>query len=484
MTDVQLTAMFWSSLVVGIHVAFIVRAISRPHREPAARIAWLLVIILLPAIGILTYFLFGETRIGRRRVQRMREAHAELPRAEAAIGTDSPQNQPDIPSIYEHLFRAGQTINGFPAIGGNQARLLKDSNAAIDALVADIEAATHHVHVLFYIWLSDQNGMKVIDALIRASARGVTCRAMADGLGSRALIDSEHWKAMHQAGVRLHAALPIGDPFLGALRGRIDLRNHRKIVVIDDWITYCGSQNCADPEFRVKPKYAPWVDIMVRFQGPIARQNQHLFASDWMSQSGDDLSELLAQPLPPGEPGLTAQVIGTGPTLRYDAMPELFTNLIYAARRDLFITTPYFVPNEAMQTALCATARRGVETTVILPARNDSFIVRAASRSYYADLLAAGVQIFEYDGGLLHAKTLTLDDGISLIGSANMDRRSFELNFENNILIHDRQLTSALRERQHSYLAQSHAVTRESVDSWPLTTRLQNNTIAMLGPLL
>lgn len=203
-----------------------------------------------------------------------------------------------------------------------------------------------------------------------------------------------------------------------------------------------------------------------------------------MSLVDEDLQPVLTEPLPNYSPGFTAQVIGTGPTVRNSAMPEVFENLIFAARKKLFITTPYYVPNEAMQEALCASARRGVDTTVIFPAHNDSFIVGAASRSYYGELLAAGVKIFEYQGGLLHAKTLTLDDEFTLIGSANMDRRSFELNYENNILFHDRSLTRALIERQHSYLEQSRSVTKEMVDHWPVTVRFSSNLIAMMGPVL
>jgi cardiolipin synthase len=165
-------------------------------------------------------------------------------------------------------------------------------------------------------------------------------------------------------------------------------------------------------------------------------------------------------------------------------MPEFFASLMFAARRDLTITTPYYVPNEAMQSALCACGRRGVKTRLILPARNDSWIVAAASRSYYEDLLEAGVEIHEFQAGLLHAKTLTLDGQISFIGSANMDRRSFDLNYENNVLIQDPAFTAAIRERQESYLAQSRPVTLAMVATWPGWRRLWNNTIAMLGPVL
>jgi cardiolipin synthase len=472
------------ALHVLIQLALVVRVLLRPHRDPASRIAWVVVIVALPMLGIFAYILFGEVNIGRRRIQRMREVLARMPDVTDAVGVDGENLRPDVPEPHTHLFRVGHSISGFPPVGGNSGRLLEDSDATIDAIVADIDAARDHVHLLFYIWLPDTNGCKVAEALKRAAARGVTCRAMADDLGSRLMIRSEHWQLMQAAGVRLARALPIGNPLLRALTGRIDLRNHRKIVVIDDRITYCGSQNCADPEFLVKARYAPWVDAMTRFEGPIARQNQHLFAGDWMAQVDDDIDDLLLRPIPAARPGLSAQVIGTGPTVRYSAMPEMFESLIYSARHELTITTPYYVPDDPMQAALCASARRGVVTTIVFPARNDSWIVAAASRSYYADLLDAGVRIFEYQGGLLHTKSLTLDGEVTLVGSANMDRRSFELNYENNILFCDPSLTADMRGRQESYIAKSLPVTPEAVEGWSWGRRLCNNTIAMLGPVL
>ena len=467
-----------------IELAVIVRVLLRPHREPASRIAWIVVIAVLPVVGILAYLLFGEVNIGRRRVARMRHVLEGMPPFAAAAPGEEVHFQANVPERYAHLFQMGHSVSGFDPVGGNAARLLPDSNATIDAMVADIDAAQDHVHLLFYIWLTDHNGCKMVDALKRAAERGVTCRAMADGLGSRAMIDSEHWKAMRDAGVHVAVALPIGNPLRRPFAGRIDLRNHRKILVIDGRITYCGSQNCADPEFRVKPKYAPWVDAVMRFVGPIARQNEHLFAGDWMTYVNEDLDDLLRRPIPAPEPGFPAQVIGTGPTVRYSAMPEAFESLMHAARRELMITTPYYVPDESMQNALCAAAYRGVDTTIIFPQRNDSWIVAAASRSYYAELLDAGVKIHEYIGGLLHTKSLTLDGEVTLIGSANMDRRSFDLNYENNILFWDPQRTADVRKRQQQYLASSSEVTSAVVAGWPIARRLWNNTIAMLGPVL
>ena len=539
-TQPQFLSLALLLLHLTLQFSLILRALLRPHREPSSRIAWVVVILIFPVVGILAYLLLGEVSIGRRRVMNLARSEARLPSPAAVtapvlltgtltgalIGSRRPErrgpdeNGPD--EVYRPLFQVGQSISGFGPCGGNQGRLAADSDDAITGLVADIDAARELVHLLFYIWLPDGNGTRVAEALIRAARRGVTCRAMADDLGSRLLIRSPLWARMAEAGVRLVRALPAGNPLLtslmGPLRGRVDLRNHRKLAIIDQGITWCGSQNCADPAFTIKARYAPWVDILVRFEGPIARQNQWLFASDWMAhRPDDDLSGLLLPkagdeqepvfcqgPGKPSRPGgdpthvqetpvspgsssrgaILAQAMGTGPTVRHAAMPEFFTSLMFAARRELTVTTPYYVPNEAMQAALCACARRGVKTRIILPARNDSWVVAAASRSYYEDLLAAGVEIHEYQAGLLHAKTLTLDGEISLIGSANMDRRSFDLNYENNVLIQDQTLTTLIRQRQEDYLTHSRPVNSATVAAWPGWRRLWNNAIAMLGPVL
>jgi cardiolipin synthase len=481
-----------TAIVVLLHVLImallIVRVLLRPNRQPASRLAWIVIIAVLPMVGVLTYLLFGEVNVGRRRAARLKQIRERMPALRVGTSEDEKSLQATVPERYEHLFRLGQSISGFEPIGGNSARLLSDSNAAIDAMVADIDAAEQHVHLLFYIWLTDGNGCKIVEALRRAAGRGVQCRALVDGLGSRGMIHSEHWQAMRDAGVRTNVALPIGNPLDKLFKGRIDLRDHRKIVVIDGHITYCGSQNCADPEFLIKAKYAPWVDAMMRFEGPIAAQNQRLFANDWMADVDEDIDELLSQPLSVprsvSRSGFPAQVIGTGPTVRSSAMPEMFASLMHAARCKLVMTTPYYVPDESIQNALCSAAYRGVDTTIIFPARNDSWVVAAASRSYYSELLAAGVKIHEYAGGLLHTKSLTLDGEITLIGSANMDRRSFDLNYENNILFFDPELTSDMLERQQEYLADSRPLHADEVAAWSLKRRLWNNAIAISGPLL
>jgi cardiolipin synthase len=460
-----------------LEIGVIVRILLRAHRDPASRIAWVVVVAFVPIVGILAYLFFGEVRAGTRG-----RARSEVASAKSVVASASLAIEAVVPERHRNLFHLGASINGNPPVTGNRASLLADSNAAIDAMVTDIDAARDSVHVDFYIWLPDNNGRKIVEALKRAGSRGIVCRALADDLGSRALIRSEHWAAMRAAGVQVANSMPIGNPLLMPFNGRIDVRNHRKIVVIDDRVTYCGSQNCADPEFLPKAKYAPWVDIMIRLEGPIVAQNQGLFVSDWAMRTDEQLAVASTPVSEGGE--MAALVIGTGPTVRYSAISEMFESLFFAARREIVISTPYYAPDEAMHNAICTCAYRGVETTMIVPARNDSWMVGAASRSYYADLVAAGVRLFEFNGGLLHAKTVTVDREVSLIGSANMDRRSFELNFENNILISDSGLSQAIRARQDAYLKSSHAVTKEMVAAWPLPIQLWHNAVATLGPLI
>jgi cardiolipin synthase len=227
--------------------------------------------------------------------------------------------------------------------------------------------------------------------------------------------------------------------------------------------------------------------VMSRWQGPVARHCQYLFVSDWLGDGGDDISGMLSEPWPADEQskdGAIAQVIGTGPTVSYDSMPSCFAELMHSARSELVVTTPYFVPNDQVLFALTSTARRGVETILMLPKRNDSIVVAGTSRSYYQDLVAAGVKLFEYRCGLLHAKTMVVDRKIGLIGSANLDRRSFELNFENNILFADEAFASALRARQDQYLADSDPVTQADLDGFSIAYRLWQNSLAMMSPIL
>lgn len=472
--------LFLHSLLV---TAFTFRILARDGLLPSTRMAWFMVILTLPFIGSALYFLFGEVDLGHKANQQQRRIFAIIHKyAHQVIAP--PQDMETLVDLqFQPAFRYTRSVNGFAPRDGNRAELMADAQTARTRLIEDIDAATDTVHILYYIWLDDTTGTNTARALIRAAKRGVTCRAMVDGLGSRAFVKSPLWKEMAEAGVQLAIALPIDRPIRTILTSRLDLRNHRKITVIDGRISYCGSQNCADPEFRVKARYAPWVDIVLRMEGPVVAQNQMLFASDWLKEMDTPIEEFQIE-TQPVKNGFVAQAMGDGPTERLRASPQLFVTLIETARRELVITTPYFVPDPTVIEALCAAAYRDVRVTLIVPKNNDSWIVAAASRSFYRKLLEAGARIYEFRDGLLHSKTLTVDQKVVFLGSSNMDMRSFDLNYENDVLIQDHDITQAVCDRQHDYIACSDLVTLEDVIDWPVRQRIWHNVVATMGPVL
>ena len=455
--DILLTIHFILLVLISL------RVLSRDDLTAPARLAWIVILFVLPYFGVLVYWMFGEVHLGRNFAREREDIINKLRQHRPAVlGSDVALTLAVKPE-YQAAFAYSAKATGFQTTVGNRAELMADAAETRSRMIADFDAATDHIHVLYYIWL-------------------------VDGMGSRKMVGSTLWQEMKDAGVQLSVALPLTNIFKVLLFSRIDLRNHRKITVIDGKIGYAGSRNCADPEFMVKPKYAPWVDIMLRIEGPIVAQNQMLFASDWLTENPDTPLDSfpyatdLQTNLPTND--FAAQVFSDGPTQRHGTTPQFLGALISQAQHTLMISTPYFVPDYSLVSILCATAYRGVEVTMVFPKKNDSFIVAATSHSYYWQLLEAGVKIYEYKPGLLHAKTLTVDGQISLIGSSNLDLRSFDLNYENNILFSDKALTAAIIERQYQYIADSDEVTREEVKNWPLSYRIWNNIVATMGPVL
>lgn len=470
-------ATFLTILHLLLFAAVTLRVLARSDLLPTTRVAWILVLLVVPAFGLLLYLFFGEVNFRGP----ARAAHRA---AETATGpfVAASGERPDL-DRFGVASGFATTINGFGPTEGNRGELLDSPAGARTRMIEDIDRASESISVLYYIWLDDGTGRAVAEALIRAAKRGVRCKAMVDAIGSRAFTRSRTWAELRAAGVETAIALPLGNPLRTMFQRRLDLRNHRKITVIDDRILHCGSQNCADAEFRVKPSFAPWVDIMVRFEGPAVRQMHLLLAQDWLCSYPAELAHFGAdiEPLPGG---FVAQAVGTGPDVRHGVTAQLFSRLIYEARRELIISTPYFVPGETVCEALTSAAQSGVDVTLIVPRRNDSRFVSNASRSYYPRLTVAGVRIAEYNGGLLHSKTLTIDGATTFLGSSNMDIRSFDLNFENDMLFSDPDLTGRIRERQMSYLAASTPVDPADVKAWSIPRRIWFNAFAVVGPIL
>lgn len=467
-----------------IRIGLAVRVVMR-RLAVGTTLAWLTIILSSPLIGAVAYLLFGELRLGRQRAERARAIHGLSKAWRQGLSHRYP-TAPVVPLDAEPTARLVEAVSGIPPLAGNRLTLLAGADAAFAAIRADIERARSSVDLEFYIWSNGGHVDAIADALLAAVARGVTCRMLVDAVGSKAFLRSAQAERLRQGGVAVQAALPVS--LVRMLFVRFDLRLHRKIVVIDGQVAYTGSLNMADPRyFKQSAGVGEWVDAMVRIEGPAVEGLVATFLEDWELETGAGLhleaDSLGLPPLPLAGPA-TLHPVASGPNLMTVAMRALLLEAIYTARQELILTTPYFVPDESLLIALGSAAVRGVEVTLLVPARNDSFLVDRASRAFEGDLAQVGVKIRLFDAGLLHTKSITIDGRTSLFGSLNLDPRSLQLNFEITLAIYDAAFTQELRALQQSYLARSEPFDMARWRERSFGTRLVENTARLFGPLL
>lgn len=447
------------------------------RRSAAASRTWLLLIFLLPWPGLVLYALFGRVSLPRRRIamqerasRRIREVQAERNANQSGIQEAPPDLRP--------LIHFALQLGDFDVCAGNTIELLADYRGAIDRLVADVDAAQRSVHLLFYIFEDDETGRRVADALLRAAGRGVRCRVLMDAIGSKRGLRYLAPR-LREAGVEVRALLPAG--FFRRNAARFDLRNHRKIAVFDNHIGYTGSQNIVNPEFV--PGY-PNEELTARLTGPIVAQLQAIFLADHYFETNEvPVYQEHFQDLPPTGRSL-AQLIPSGPGYPRENGQEFIVTLLYAARRRVVITTPYFVPDETVLQAMRSATLRGVAVHLIVSKHANQLVTQLAQRSHYEELLKAGVAIHLHEPRFLHAKHLTVDEDIALLGSTNMDIRSFALNAEINLLVYDPAVVRAIREIQERYLMHSESLTAAGWRNRTLWEKVLQNSARLADSLL
>ena len=462
-------------------VAVSLRIFSRRTSHGTA-LAWLLLVITLPAVGVLMYLLIGERRLGKTWMDRAIAMQPQVLRWAQSIPASTLVDPSTLSTGAESVSRLATGSAGLPLMGGHRLQLLTDSDSIMRALIADIDAARSSVHLEFYIWSAGGFVDELVAALVRAARRGVPCSTLMDSLGSRPFFKSEALGRLREAGVNIVEILPVNP--LRALFIRLDLRDHRKIAVVDRRIAYTGSMNIADPRFfKQDAGVGEWVDAMVRIEGPAAWILEAVSLSLTALQTGTAFA-------PPPPPDLAAagdshvQVFPSGPQASTQQIEQLLVAALYAARREIVLTTPYFIPSETLLTALRSAALRGVRVILIVPAKIDSTLVRYASNAYVDDLLAVGITILRFSDGLLHTKSMVVDEEITIFGTVNLDLRSFELNFEVSMLTYDREFSAAAREMQRHYESRSEAL---QLDRWrgrPDWRRRLENVVQVLSPLL
>jgi cardiolipin synthase len=467
--------------VIGVRVIML-----RP--APGVALAWLLLVAALPVLGSLLYLLVGERRIGQKRARRMAEQRADFDElgtqfvTERMTAVDWSRHPPES----RMMDRLGASKRGIPTLSGNELRLYADTRQILEAIAADIDRAESSVQMAFYIWHQGGTADEVVEALIRAAGRGVRCRLLVDHLGAGPWWRGKQPGRLRDAGVEVRPALRVG--LLQSIVTRNDLRLHRKIVTIDGKIGWTGSMNLVDPRFfKQDAGVGEWVDAMVRIEGNAVLVLGATLIGDWQLETGEDVRQLVesADLHRAGHAGpADVQVIPSGPAESDDAILQMLLGLINGARRELVLTTPYFVPDDAMLRALRGAAGRGAEVDLILPEKVDSALVRYASRSYYDDLMDAGVRIRTFRGGLLHTKSITVDGEAAMIGTVNLDMRSLWLNYEVSLFVYDADFTGGLRALQETYLEDCDNIDPQAWMKRPFFPRFIENTFRLASPLL
>ncbi|WP_265087943.1 cardiolipin synthase [Psychrobacter vallis] len=501
------------------------------QRNIGVSIAWIAVLYTLPLFGFIAYILLGEPMIGRRYRERVDQASIlmnDMARREHLVFD---QGQDLLPANYQGVSQIGTRWTGLGIFPDHKMQLLTEPNTIFQGLIEDIQGAQRIILMEFYIVYPKGQVLEVIEALAAAAQRGVECHILADSVGSFSFFNSQAHRTLERAGVFVHQSLPVG--LFKTLFKRSDLRNHRKIVVIDEHIGYIGSFNLVDPRFFKQNKnVGQWIDVAIRTTNrrfiSITTAMAKVVVTDIGAENNDNLDALnqrvnnytrklyvmnptindlnsrvkvlgesidyheqpdigstsIVIPKMPIVEGVLAQLIPSAPQVTAHVIYDTLVTVIHRANKRICITTPYFVPDETLSGALTIASKRGVEVTIIVPEKVDSFLVQHASQAYYQELLEAGVTIALFKGGLLHTKTVVIDDDYCLFGTVNIDMRSFYLNMEVSLAIYTPEMVAQVADCQEIYLQSCRFLDLEEWTQRHGAARLFDNVVRLFSPLL
>lgn len=450
--------------------------VIQQRRESGATLAWVLAIVFLPFIGLISFWLFGTTRLYLRRRKRRKVEERLAPELQRVQSHRFEQYS--IAGIPPSLLKLAHRLDHIGPVGGNQIELYRDGKLAFQAIEDAIAQAQHHIHLQYYIWEVDATGRRIRDALIQAAQRGVEVRLCVDDVGSRSA-NAKFFKGLTQAGGQVARFLKVN-----ILSRRINLnnRNHRKVVVIDGLVAFTGGMNVGDAYAGIGE---PWQDLHARIEGPVAKDLQEVFCQDWYHATNENLINDEYFPPSVSKGDIKAQFLASGPAdRRWQSIYMALFAAINLAEKRVWIETPYFVPDRPLMLALQTAALRGVDVRILLPGQSDHALVLYAGRSFIDELLAAGTRIFEYQGAMTHSKALIFDSKFATLGSANMDQRSFRLNFEGNIFFYSETITQQMEADFLKLCASAVEITVQRRKAVSKTDRLLESAAHVMAPLL
>lgn len=449
-------------VVIEVGLLIVALAAAPRNRRPSSALAWIILIVVLPFVGLALFALIGSPKLPKVRRDKQRTMNERIEQRARTVEhvTDTHGAPPWLPSIA----RLNREMGAMPLIDGNTATLLPHFEEQLAGLIDAVDAAERYLHVEFYILALDSTTRPFFAALSRAVERGVAVRVLVDHLGSLKYPGFRRARReLTRMGADWRLMLPV-QPLRGRYQ-RLDLRNHRKLMVVDGQVGFVGSMNVIDPSYETagnRRRGLQWRDLMARVEGPVVQEIDALFVTDWYSETDEIPGNITVDAEVDDEDPTTllAQIAPSGPAFETENNLALFNSLIYAAERRISITSPYFVPDESLLGAILTAARRGVSVELFVGEIGDQFLVFHAQHSYYEELLLAGVRIFEYSAPtILHAKHMSVDDLVSVVGSSNMDIRSFQLDLELMMLVSGKAFTDALKSVEDEYRTKSTELT-------------------------
>lgn len=472
----------WATFLAVTHfvlLGLVIPTVLAKKRDATVAVAWCLVVILTPVLGSLLFWVFGfnyvQRRVTKKRTHRKTFGHAHPPkRREATRGAGQSDSDP------HHLAEIARAVDAFPISPGNVVTLYHDTNDAYAAILDAVRAARHHVHLEFFIFRGDATGRRLVNLLVEKARAGVEVRLLVDAVGSLFL----SWRMFRQyraAGGQVDTFLPI-NPFRSWIQ--VNLRNHRKIVVVDGQVGFTGGMNIGDEYLGKSRRFGYWRDEMMKLEGPAVAGLQRIFIEDWHFASGQSLDEAPYFPeiAPRGEHAV--QILESGPDQEVNSLREMHFAAILGAKKRLWIASPYFVPDNGLLDALRLARMRGVDVRLLCLLRPDHRLSYYAGRYYWSDLLSFGAQVYQYSRGMMHSKIVIVDDDWAMVGSANLDNRSLHLNFEASCVLYNRDLVAELVRHYERDLEDSLRLDPWAFANRPLVIRLMENACRLFSPVL
>ena len=476
-----------STVAFGLSLWAIIH-ILRHRKDPTAMLSWVLAVLLFPLVGASFYYLIGERRV-RRKARRKRRRQEYILRAIATASQKEGLGESELrgseiiahPALDDGLRQLAELstrLSHFSLTTGNAVKAF--TSDVYDELLRAIDAAKHHIHLEYYIFRPDETGRLFRDRLVARAREGIEVRLLIDGVGS-------FWtrlgflRPLLAAGGRVETflpAIPLRRPW------HINCRNHRKVMVVDGRVGFTGSQNIGDEHRGLLHPRGPWKETHLRVEGPAAQQLQEIFIEDWYFSSNEDLTGPKYLSRQPAAGESVVQIIPSGPDQEETVLSHIFFSALSIARKSIRIITPYFVPWPGLILAIQNAAYRGLRVEVMVPSKTDNQLVLWAGRSFYQELLRAGVRVYEYQPGMLHSKTVTIDDRWSLVGSANMDMRSFLLNFEVTASVFDEKIARVLEDDFEAARAQCRSIPLLDGTPEPLFPSVLEGAARLFAPLL